>query len=85
MVQEAISGDALECEAISLSTGAASIISAKYTYDVCVDPTVDRTKQQNVIKYYTVVADVLNVVICMPTAGFTDYLNLLINIIGLLA
>ena len=94
MVQELVSGDTPVCEAISLSTSAASIISAQYNYDICViDNTepVDTTardalvaKQTN-LKYYFVAADVLNVVICMPTAGITDYVNLLISIIGLLA
>jgi|GEM_PF-4313552 len=85
MVQELVSGDMPVCEAISLSTSAASIISAYYTYEVCNDPTLDLTKKQTALKYSFVVADVLNVVICMPTAGVTDYVNLLINIIGLLA
>lgn len=92
MVEELASYDTPACEAISLSTSAASIISAKYSYDICV---IDNTApvdeaaraalvtKQTGIKYFSFFADVLNLAICTPGAGAQDYVTLLIRFIGL--
>ena len=81
MVAEIASGDTPVCMAISLSSNAASIMSAKYSYDVCVDPTLsaDRATKQTAIKYFSFAASALDVFLCNPTASAQTYLSLLYN------
>lgn len=94
MLQELAGPDAPVCKAISLSTSSASIIAAKYDYDICV---IDNTEpvdevarealveKQRGLKVYAFAADVLNLAICTPAPSVQDLVNLIVKFIALVA
>lgn len=85
MLQTVTAGGDPVCLSLRLSMRAASIISAKNTYDVCAEnKTAEQVAAaQNAIRYYSFVASVLDVVICNPTAGVQTYIGLLYNFLML--
>jgi len=83
MVQEVISANAPVCQAIRLSSSAAAIMFALYTYDTCNDSTKDHSADLQFLRYFSFVDNVLNVFLCSPTIGFLSYVNLLYNFVML--
>lgn len=93
MLQELATTDPPVCEALSLSTGAAVIMAAKYDYDICVENTLetpdaaviaDLEARKKNLQVYTFSADVLSLLLCSATITAQDIVALLTQLISLL-